>query len=121
MSNEKSKTPSTSYTAEQVAEMREVYCAAESDDDRAAAVELLAARFGRKAQSVRMKLVREGVYVAKAYKAKDGNAPITKEQLVSNIAEAIGTDNELVGLERAAKNTLRIILDAVNGDSQSGE
>ena len=109
------------YTPEMVSRMVEVYTAAESDDARAAAVELLATEFNRKPQSVRMRLVREGVYVAKAYKAKNGGEPVTKEDLVTRIAQAIGTDDELSGLERAAKNTLHLILDAVTPNTESAD
>lgn len=109
------------YTDEQVAEMIGLYNAAENDDERAVAVETLAKRFGTKPQSVRMKLVREGVYVAKSYKTKSGDRPVTKETLVTEIGEAIGTDDELIGLERAAKNTLFIILRAVTRETETSE
>jgi hypothetical protein len=101
------------YTPEMVARIVDVYSAAETDEDRAQAVEDLAVEMDRKPQSIRMRLVREGVYKAKAYKAKDGSEPVTKEELVTRIAAAIGTDTELSGLERAAKATLHVILSAV--------
>jgi hypothetical protein len=97
------------YTQAQEAEMAERYEACDTDNQRAAEVDAIARDFGKTVRSVRAKLVRLGVYVAKA-KAPAGKRPETKEKIVSDIAGALGVNVEtLNGLEKANKAGLTLI------------
>ena len=110
MSTSKAQT----YTADQVSKMVADYTAAQTDEDRAEVVESLHAEFGKSVASIRSKLVREGVYVRKERKAKDGSAVISKADLVQQIADAMGEDAEVIeSLEKATKVTLQKVLAAV--------
>ena len=73
-------------------------------------VENLAEELGKSTKSIIGKLSREGVYQRATYKNKTGEVPITKMELVSNIAENLGIEIEdLVGLEKAPKATLKFL------------
>lgn len=104
------KTPN--YTLDQTAELVETYRRADTDEMRAKVVNHFAAEWGKTPASVRAKLVSEGAYVAKTYKTKKGEKPVSKEQLVEIIARTMDTaaDN-LPGLEKATKATLLRIAD----------
>ena len=98
------------YTAAQTDELTTAYAGSESDEDRAEVVEEFAARFGKSAQSIRAKLVSEGVYIAKAYKTKKGEKPESKALIVANIANLLGVDAERVeSLEKANKTALNLV------------
>ena len=98
------------YTDAQAAQMVERYEAAQTDEQRAAIVEELAHEFGKTVRSVRAKLVREGVYVKKTYKTKTGDKAETKENIVDDIARALGVaSDQLGGLEKATKKALNLI------------
>lgn len=98
------------YTEEQTTEMVERYDAAETDEERAGAVDSLAEEFGKTVRSVRAKLVREGVYVKKTYKTKTGGKAETKEEIVQDIAEILNVSSEqLNGLEKATKGAIALI------------
>lgn len=103
------KTPN--YTEEQTAELVAAYVAAENEEQRNEVVEGYAELFSKTKPSIRAKLVREGVYVKKAYKSKTGAKPETKEEIVSDIARAMGVDADakLGGLEKATKGALKLI------------
>ena len=106
------KTPN--YTPEMTAEIKAAYVAAQTDEERAAVVKNMAKKHGKTPASVRAKLVREEVYVAKTYKTKQGNAPVSKAALVERIAKAMGVQSEAVeSLEKATKATLKAVLAAV--------
>lgn len=105
------------YTPEMEMEMRAAYVAADSDEARAAVVEELAEKFGRKLQSIRQKLVRMGVYVKKGYVGKNGEKPETKEAIVSRIAGAVGVNVETFeSLTKANKTVLEKLADALGAD-----
>jgi len=71
-------------------------------------VENLAEELGKSTKSIIGKLSREGVYERAVYKNKSGDLPVTKAEIVSNIAENLGLEIEnLIGLEKAPKATLR--------------
>jgi hypothetical protein len=75
-------------------------------------VEMIAERTGKSVRSVVAKLSREGVYVAKS-KAKGVAAP-RKAELITEIATAIGTSEELIeSLEKATREALELIARAV--------
>jgi hypothetical protein len=102
------------YTDAQVAELTAAYGACESDSERTECVAEYAEAFGKTPASIRAKLVREGVYVAKADTAKNGAARVKKDSLVEQIASVMGVTSEaLPGLEKAGKVTLRKVLAAL--------
>ena len=81
----------------------------------------LSENLGKSTKSIIGKLSREGVYERSVYKSKSGDIPVTKVELVSNIADNLGLEIEhLVGLEKAPKATLKT-LDLATGTEQSGE
>jgi len=73
-------------------------------------VETLAENLGKSTKSIIGKLSREGVYERAVYKNKSGDLPVTKAEIVSNIAENLGLEIEnLTGLEKAPKATLKAL------------
>ena len=92
--------PQVNYTAEMTAAIVDQYQAGVSVDE-------IAGDIGKSVRSVRSKLVREGVYVAKAKPAaKRDNGPTKKELLIE--LEATGFD--VNGFEGATKDAiLRLI------------
>jgi len=73
-------------------------------------VETLAENLGKSTKSIIGKLSREGVYERAVYKNKSGDLPVTKAEIVSNIAENLGLEIEnLLGLEKAPKATLKTL------------
>ena len=94
------------YTEEQTDYMVEHYKSCPSMET----VQYLAEKFGKTTKSIIGKLSREGVYKRAVYKSKSGELPITKVELVSNIAENLGIEVEsLVGLEKSPKSTLKTL------------
>ena len=70
----------------------------------------LAEELNKTHKSIIGKLSREGVYKRAVYKSKSGESPITKLELVNNIAENLGVEVEsLVGLEKSPKATLKTL------------
>ena len=103
-------TKKVNYTPEQTAILVDAYTSVDTDETRAAVVEKYADEFGKPAQSIRAKLVSEGVYVAKAYKTKKGDKPESKAAIVAGIARILGVDQERVeSLEKANKTALNLI------------
>lgn len=97
-----------------VAEMVAAYTEAETDEDRADVVLMLAEKLGKTVQSVRAKLVREGVYKAKARTTKTGEPVVSKEKLVQDIEKAMGLEvGDLESLEKATKRVLKLVYEAV--------
>ena len=94
------------YTKDQTEYMIEKYKTNPSRDT----VEELADEFSKSVKSVIGKLSREGVYRREVYKTKTGENPVTKVEIVSNIADALGIEiDNLAGLEKAPKATLKTI------------
>ena len=94
------------YTKDQTEYMIEKYKTNPSRDT----VEELADEFSKRVKSVIGKLSREGVYRREVYKTKTGENPVTKVEIVSNIADALGIEiDNLAGLEKAPKATLKTI------------
>ena len=94
------------YTDEQTEYMIEQYQAVPTMET----VQYLAEELGKTTKSIIGKLSREGVYKRAVYKSKSGELPITKVELVSNIAENLGVEVEsLVGLEKSPKTTLKTL------------
>ena len=98
------------YTEEQVTTLVAAYKAAETEAERLATVAAYAETFGKTPASIRAKLVREGVYIAKEYKTKTGDKPESKDDIVTDIARTLGVTVDAVGsLEKATKKALRLI------------
>ncbi len=75
-------------------------------------IEALAVLAGKSTRSIVAKLSREGVYTSKV-KAK-AEVRVTKDELVAQIAEHIGVDEETIdSLEKATAGTLKIVLAAL--------
>ena len=76
-------------------------------------VQYLADELGKTTKSIIGKLSREGVYKRAVYKSKSGELPITKVELVSNIADNLGIEVEaLAGLEKSPKSALKALEEA---------
>ena len=79
-------------------------------------VEDLAVELSRSVKSIIGKLSREGVYRREIYKTKTGELPVTKVEIVSDIADNLGIEVEsLLGLEKAPKSTLKKLKEALEG------
>lgn len=73
-------------------------------------VEMLAEKLGKSKKSIIGKLSREGVYQREVYKSKTGSLPITKAEIVSNIAALLEIEEEsLSGLEKSPKSALQAL------------
>ena len=82
-------------------------------------VQALADELGKSSKSVIGKLSREGVYKRAIYTSKSGAVPVTKVELVNNIAENIGVEVEdLVGLEKSPKAALQALERATGSDNE---
>jgi hypothetical protein len=101
------------YSPEAEARLKEVYGASENDVERKSAVDALASELGKTPASVRAKLSRLEIYVKPERVAKNGDAIMKKDALVEEIAANLGEFSEdLPGLEKANKSTLKILANA---------
>ncbi len=101
------------YTDSMVAQLHEGYDPSAPEAERTAQVAALADNLGRNVRSIIAKLTREGLYVPKA-KVPAGKAPVRKAQLVQLIADQLTVDVDVIGsLEKATKNTLIRIANAL--------
>jgi len=104
---------SANYTQEQVEHMVEEYTAEPTRET----VENLAEEMDKSVKSIIGKLAREGVYQKVVYKTKTGEDPITKKQLVTEIAELLVVDYiKIAGLEKAPKADLKILHQEIKGE-----
>ena len=79
-------------------------------------VEDLAEELSRSVKSIIGKLSREGVYRREIYKTKTGELPVTKVEIVSDIADQLEIEVEsLSGLEKAPKSTLKKLKESLEG------
>jgi len=70
----------------------------------------LADEFSKSVKSVIDNHTRDGVYRREVYKTKTGEDPVTKMEIVTNIADSLGLESEsLAGLDKAPKATLKTI------------
>lgn len=100
----------TNYTQAQTEDLTEAYESAETQEQRQAVVAEYAEKFGKPLQSIRAKLVSEGIYVKKEYQTKRGEKPESKAAIVADIANALGVGSETVeSLEKANKAALSLI------------
>lgn len=73
-------------------------------------VERLAKELNKTPKSIIGKLSREGVYRRNVYKTKSGDTPVTKLELVTQIAAGLGIEEELLkGLEKSPKAALKAL------------
>tara|TARA_B100000963_G_C22343322_1_gene543939 strand:+ start:168 stop:494 length:327 start_codon:yes stop_codon:yes gene_type:complete len=102
----------SNYTSEQVELMIEAYSANPTRDT----VDDLAKTLNKSVKSIIGKLSREGVYQKAVYKTKTGEIPVTKAQLVIDIATLLEIDSsKIMGLEKAPKQDIKYLHDTING------
>ena len=88
-----------------------------SADPTRQTVEALAEELSRSVKSIIGKLSREGVYRREIYKTKTGELPVTKVEIVSDIADHLGIEVEsLSGLEKAPKATLKKLKESLEAE-----
>ena len=98
------------YSEEQVEYMVEKYNLTPSRET----VEALAVEFSKSPKSIIGKLVREGVYQKAEYVSKTGEKPITKIEIVREIAQTLNLDEtHLTGLEKAPKGVLKLLCESI--------
>lgn len=96
------------YSKEMTAELVKVYVENPTRDT----VAKLAASYGKSEKSVIGKLSKEGVYIRSVYTTKTGEKPVTKSEIVQELAEKLEVDG-LEGLEKSPKASLKILLEAI--------
>jgi len=95
---------SVNYTEEQVDYMVKAY----SDQPTRETVNALADELNKSVKSIIGKLSREGVYKKTVYKTKTGEDPVTKKELVEELAGILDISaNSIVGLEKSPKADLK--------------
>ena len=100
------------YTKEQTEHIVKQYMEQPSMDS----VRVLADEMDKSIKSIIGKLSREGVYRREIYKTKSGDLPVTKVEIVSNIADSLGIEvDSLLGLEKTPKATLKNLEEAIGG------
>jgi hypothetical protein len=99
------------YTEEQVQTMVAWYTAEPTRDT----VDTIAKEMDKSIKSVIGKLSREGVYQKQVYKTKTGEVPMTKADIIGNLAEVLGIDsNKIMGLEKAPKQDIKYIYEVIS-------
>tara|TARA_B100001939_G_C16840344_1_gene572825 strand:- start:671 stop:1012 length:342 start_codon:yes stop_codon:yes gene_type:complete len=101
---------SVNYTAEQVKMMTSAY----TENPSRETVEKLSEELDKSIKSIIGKLSREGVYKKTVYKTKTGETPVTKKQIVQDIADLLEIDYmDLAGLVKAPKPELKNLLEGL--------
>ena len=109
---------SVNYTEEQVQYMKDLYTANPTRET----VEKLSSEMGKSVKSIIGKLSREGVYQKTVYKTKTGEDPITKREIVENVASILDMKSDwLVGLEKSPKADLKRLYDRLAEFEANGE
>ena len=97
---------SVNYTQEDVDLMVEEY----TKEPNRETVEKLAEQLNKSIKSIIGKLSREGVYRKTEYTTKTGEKPVTKLEIVQELAERLELEVwQLAGLEKAPKSTLKAL------------
>ena len=92
------------YTESQTAQLVEQHRLGRSIED-------LGAEFGVPTRSIIAKLSQLGLYHRKPYLTKRGEAPCSKEELVSRLAVLLGVElDRLESLEKCNKSVLTILI-----------
>lgn len=98
------------YSDEQVQLMVEKYNLTPSRET----VEALAKEFSKSPKSIIGKLAREGVYQKIEYVSKTGEKPITKIEIVKEIADSLDLEvTQLNGLEKSPKGVLKLLCETI--------
>ena len=98
------------YSDEQVQLMVEKYNLTPSRET----VEALAKEFSKSPKSIIGKLAREGVYQKIEYVSKTGEKPITKIEIVKEIADSLELEvTQLNGLEKSPKGVLKLLCETI--------
>ena len=106
----------SNYSESQTAYMVELY----KNKPTPETVDILVEELNRSKKSIIGKLSREGVYRREVYVTKTGEKPITKMEIVNNIAESLGIESsDLHGLEKSPKAALKSLEKAVAGSTQT--
>ena len=106
----------SNYSESETAYMVELYKNSPTPDT----VEILVEELNKSKKSIIGKLSREGVYRREIYVTKTGEKPITKMEIVNNIAESLGIESsDLHGLEKSPKAALKSLEKAVAGSTQT--
>ena len=101
-------TKAVNYTEQQGADLIAKYQAGET-------VENLAKMFAKSTRSIIAKLSRSGVYKAKEYKTKTGEAVTAKQELAERICKIANiADDQAESIAKANKQALVGILSALN-------
>ena len=99
------------YTDEETEELVKLYLEAE---DKVAIIEVLMAKFDKPKKSIIGKLSKEAVYQKQTYKTKTGENPVTKLELVHNIAKMLDMNpEELQGVVKSPKLELQALIAAL--------
>ena len=102
----------SNYTEEQTNMLVGAYL----DSPTQKTVEKLAEELEKSKKSIIGKLSREGVYRREVYVSKTGEKPITKVEIVANIADHLGLESKhLAGLEKSPKESLKNLENGVAG------
>ena len=109
---------SVNYTEEQVKHMVRAY---ETEPTRET-VDALADELNKSVKSIIGKLSREGVYKKTVYKTKTGEDPVTKKELVEELASILDINaNSIVGLEKSPKSDLKNLVLTLREYESNGE
>jgi hypothetical protein len=99
-----------SYTKEETEVLLQEYKANPTKET----VEALSEKLNKSKKSIIGKLSREGVYRREVYRSKTGELPITKLEIVSQIATKLSLNEEaLAGLEKSPKSALQELENAL--------
>lgn len=109
---------SVNYTEEQVSYIKESYQANPTRET----VENLSKELNKSIKSIIGKLSREGVYKKTVYKTKTGEDPITKKELVEDLAEILDISyDSIAGLEKSPKADLKNVVTVLEEYQSNGE
>ncbi len=109
---------SVNYTEEQVDYMVKAY----SDQPTRQTVNALADELNKSVKSIIGKLSREGVYKKTVYKTKTGEDPITKKELVEELAGILDISADSIqGLEKSPKSDLKNLVLTLREYESNGE
>ena len=101
----------SNYSKDDTAYITEQYLATPTRET----VDKLSLELDKPVKSVIGKLSREGVYRREVYKTKTGETPITKLELVYEVAGILDIDPEkLIGLDKAPKGVLKTLQRGLN-------
>lgn len=77
-------------------------------------VTMLSEKLDKSEKSIIGKLAREGVYQKQVYISKTGEKPVTKIEIVREIAEELNLNaQDLNGLDKAPKGVLKLLCESI--------